>query len=129
MLLVRRVVRVERDGGEAEALFEDGDLFAAAGGLVDEAVHFELIAQTFAACTAVWKVRTGGSGGPEAGFLASLRSLEVHGPARTGEILTVSAGAAGQVEDFFVVDGEVRQGDRCVATGQVTIFVPGGASS
>lgn len=129
MLLIRRVIRAERDGGEAEALFPNGGLFATPEGLVDEAVHFELIAQTFAACTAVWKARTGGDGEPEAGYLASLRSMEIHAPARAGEPLMVRAGVSGRVEDFFIVEGEVNQGGCRVASGQVTILVPGGASS
>lgn len=128
MLLVTRVTLAEEDGGEAEAVFGRGGLFVRPDGSVDEAVHFELVAQTFAACTAVWRAGAGRGAGPEKGYLTSLRSLKIHGAADAGKTLRIRAKAAGRVEDFLIVDGGVTQDGRAIASCQVMILVPGGSS-
>lgn len=128
MLLVNRVITAGEDGGEAEALFADGSLFALPDGRVDEAVHFELVAQAFAACTAARKAQAGEKPGPETGYLTSLRSLTVHGDAYTERAVRVRVRLAGRVEDFFIIEGEVSQDGRPLASCQVTILVPGGST-
>lgn len=128
MLLVDRVTVAEKDGGEAEAIFSRDSLFARPDGLVDEAVHFELVAQAFAACTAVWRARTGQGAGPEQGYLTSLRSLTIHDAAYMEKMLSIRAKATGRVEDFLIVDGEVTQEGQMLASCQVMILVPGGSS-
>lgn len=126
MLLVERVVAVEDDGGEAEARFGRDSLFVRSDGMVDEAVHFELVAQTFAACAVVRRALANVGGEPETGYLASLRSLAVHGRVRAESTLRIRAKTASRVEDFFVVDGEVSQDGRLLASCQLTILTPKG---
>lgn len=122
MLLVRRLLEAGDDEAEAEAYFDDDNPFAA-GGRVDEAVHLELMAQTFAASMGAKMARSPRAG---MGYLTSLKSLAVHGGAKTGEALRIKIRLTGRVENFFIIAGEVSQNDSLLAEGQVTILVPEG---
>lgn len=124
MLLLRRLLDVGDNGASAEARFDSDSPFARLGGVVDEAAHFELMAQTFAAFMAVRHAREGTRAG--AGYLASLRDVAILGAARLGEALRVTVRLVGEVEGFFVVQGEVARNSQKLAEGQVMIFLPEG---
>lgn len=124
MLLLRRLLEIDDNGAMAEARFDSDSPFARPGGLVDEAVHFELMAQTFAAFLAVRHAQEGMRAGT--GYLTSLRDVSVLGAAKLGEPLWVTIRLIGEVEGFFVVHGEVVRNSEKLAEGQVTIFLPEG---
>ena len=127
MLLLRRLLAVDANGATAEARFDSDSPFARPGGLLDEAVHFELMAQTFAAFMAVRHAREGTRAG--AGYLTSLRDVAILGAAWLGDSLRVTIRLVGEVEGFFIVRGEVTRNTEKLAEGQVTIFLPEGRKS
>lgn len=124
MLLLRRLIEAGENGAAAEALFAADSPFARADGTVDEAVHFELMAQTFAAFMAVKNLRAGTRAGD--GYLTSLKNVAIRRPARAGEALRVAIRLIGAMEGFFVIQGEVSQNAETLAEGQVTILIPEG---
>ena len=121
MLLVDRLIRLTEDEAVSETVFPpDNSIFVKSDGEVEEAALFEMMAQTFAAFAAA------GRGGfwPSAGYLVGVKRMKIHGPASAGVPVEVSVKIISRVEDFSVVDGEVRQGGRLLAAGQITVFVP-----
>lgn len=120
MLLVDRLVRLAEDEATSETVFDPDSIFLKADGRVEEAALFEMMAQTFAAATAAQR----DGPGPAAGYLVGLKRVTIHGPARADETVIVRVKIISQVEDFFVVEGQVHQGVKLLAAGQITVFVP-----
>ena len=120
MLLVDRLVKLAGDMAISETVFAPDSIFLKDGGRVEEAVMFEMMAQTFAASAAADR----GGPGPAAGYLVGLKRVVIHGPALAGATVEVRVKVISRVEDFSVVDGEVRQGGQLLAAGQITVFVP-----
>jgi predicted hotdog family 3-hydroxylacyl-ACP dehydratase len=58
------------------------------------------------------------------GYLAALRDITVHGDARCGDTLTVSANIVTALGPVTVLEGEVRSADTLLATGQFKTFIP-----
>ncbi|MDR1657000.1 MAG: hypothetical protein LBT47_05520 [Deltaproteobacteria bacterium] len=120
MLLVDRLVSLTGQEAVSESVFSAESIFLKGDGSVEEAVLFEMMAQTFAAATAV---ESGGEG-PKTGYLVGLKRVIIYGSAQAGVPVAVRVKTISQVDDFSVVEGEVHQGGRLLAVGQVTIFVP-----
>lgn len=124
MLVVDSLIRLS--GGEAvsETVFSPDSIFLKADGRLEEAVLFEMMAQTFAAAMAVER----GGPSPSAGYLVGIKRLKINGPALAGEPVRVAVKIINRVEDFSVIEGEVHQGGQPLAAGQITVFVPGEAA-
>lgn len=120
MLLVGRLIHMTNDEALSETTFEPDSIFLKNDGSIEEAALFEMMAQTFAAASAA-----GHDGpGPSAGYLVGIKRLKIQGPAMAGQPVEVRIKIISRVEDFSVVEGEVRQGARLLAAGQITVFVP-----
>ena len=120
MLLVDRLVQLTADGAVSETVPPPDGIFSRDDGRVEEAALFEMMAQTFAAASAAGREGPG----PSAGYLVGLKRVAIHGPARVGATVTVRVKVISQVEDFSVVEGQVHQDGRLLASGQLTVFVP-----
>ncbi|MDR1921818.1 MAG: hypothetical protein LBS31_08795 [Candidatus Adiutrix sp.] len=125
MLVVETLTFVHEDEARSSTVFPEDSLFLNAEGRVEEAVLFEMMAQTFAAFAAFG--REGGAGPPAAGYLAQIRRINFNDGARPGEPVEITVRIQNQVDDFSVISGVARQGGRLLAEGGLTIFVPGGA--
>ncbi|MDR1044421.1 MAG: 3-hydroxyacyl-ACP dehydratase [Candidatus Adiutrix sp.] len=121
MLVLDELLSVTGEAAESRTVFDEGCLFLSADGQVEEAVLFEMMAQTFAALACCQRgAETAGS----AGFLVGLKRVALRGRARLGFPVTVKVRIFSQVEDFSVVDGEAFQDGELLAAGQLTIYVP-----
>lgn len=120
MLLVDRLVHLQGDEAVSETVLGPDSIFLKDDGQIEEAALFEMMAQTFAAGTAA---RRAGPG-PAAGYLVGLKRLKIHGPAVLGQTLRVEVRVISRVDDFSVAEGRVSQGERLLAAGQITVFVP-----
>jgi predicted hotdog family 3-hydroxylacyl-ACP dehydratase len=123
MLAVDRLISLTENEAVTETVFSPGSIFAKNDGHIEEATLFEMIAQAFAAAMAAG----GQKAGAGAGYLVGLKRVKFHGAALAGLSVTVRSKVISQVDDFFVVEGEVRQDGRLLASGQITVFVPGEA--
>lgn len=124
MLAVDTLIELTDDEAVSETVFSPDSIFMG-DGHVEEAVLFEMIAQTFAGAMAAG----GRKAGATAGYLVGLKRVSLHAPALAGLPVRVRAKIISRVEDFFVVQGEVHQQGQLLAAGQITVFVPedGGA--
>lgn len=120
MLLVDSLIYLEDDEAISETVFAPNSIFIKNNELIEEAALFEMMAQTFAAASAAGR----DGPGPSAGYLVGIKRLKIQGSARAGQPVEVRVKVISRVEDFSVVEGEVRQGARLLATGQITVFVP-----
>ena len=120
MLLVDRLVKLTDDAAVSETVFAPDSIFLKSDGRIEEAALFEMMAQTFAASAAANR----DGPGPAAGYLVGLKRVAIHGPAVVGATVEVRVKVLSRVEDFSVVEGEVHQGGRLLAAGQLTVFVP-----
>ena len=137
MLVVDELCSVSAEAAESRTVFDESCLFLDADGFLEEAVLFEMMAQTFAALACLTQV--GAEGGPAldhpvgqaapapgAGFLVGLKKVSLAARARLGTPVVVRVSIFSRVEDFSVVDGEAWQDGRQLAAGQLTIYVPQG---
>ncbi len=120
MLTVDELVQLEGEEAVSRTVFGPDSIFVNDRNELEEAVLFEMMAQTFAAAAALNKT------GPrlESGFLVGLKKMVLLGPGRPGSPITVKIRVAGRVEAFSIVEGEARQDEELLASGQLTIYVP-----
>lgn len=121
MLLVDELISLS--GGEAvsRTVFSPDSIFALGSGELDEALLFEMMAQTFAAAAALEPKESP----PGSGFLVGLKKIKLRGRPKTDRPLYTKTKVISRVEDFSVLEGEVRQNDEILASGQLTVYVPG----
>lgn len=125
MLAVGELVSLGDDEAVSSTVFSAASPFVGSDSLVEEALLFEMMAQTFAAAVAARK----GRAGPSSGFLVGIKRLRVQGQARAGQAVEVAVKIISRVEDFSVIEGRASQNGRPLASGQITIFVPEGQKS
>lgn len=120
MLVVDELLRLEEGEAVSSTLISVGSPFVGADGLADEALLFEMMAQTFAAAMAL---------SPEgqsftSGYLVGIKRLSIQGRAEAGRAVEVGVRVISQVDDFSVIEGRAEQDGRRLASGQITVYVP-----
>lgn len=125
MCLVDRLTAIDADGAVVTAcLPADGLLAAPADGALEAVAYAELVAQSYAAFRG-FELQARGLL-PREGYLVAIRQLDVLGPARAGEELTIAVRTVGELEGFAVIAGEVRRGGELLARARLKVFIPEG---
>ena len=123
MLVVDELISATGESAESSMVFDENCLFLNAGGQVEEAVLFEMMAQTFAALACLGR---GPEEAPSAGFLVGLKWMTLYGPARVGSPVNVNVRIFSRVDDYSVVEGQAFQDGKLLAAGRLTVYVPQG---
>jgi predicted hotdog family 3-hydroxylacyl-ACP dehydratase len=122
MLAVDELISLTGDEAVSRTVIRPDSIFLDGQGLVEEAVLFEMTAQTFAALAV--KTAEPLASATEAGFLAAVKKMSFHGRPHAGTPIEVTARVISRVDDFSVVSGAAFQGGHLLAEGQLTVFVP-----
>ncbi len=95
-------------------------VFVGKDGKLDDASYPEIISQAIAAQEGFRKI---GSRNPQQeGFLLGIKNLEIIGSARVGDTLRISVFKVAKYGDFGIIQGEVRNGDALIASGEVKVW-------
>ena len=125
MLAVGELLSLTADEAVSRTVIRPDSIFLDSRGRVEEAVLFEMAAQTFAAL-AVGRSEAGPEAASnEAGFLVAVKKMSFYGRPEPGTPIEVTARVMSRVDDFSVVSGQAFQAGRLLAEGQLTVFVPG----
>ena len=127
MLAVGELIGLSADQATSRTVIQADSFFLDAQGRVEEALWFEMTAQTFAALAA-GRAKPGAAG-TEPGFLAAVKKMKFFGRPEVGMAVEVTVRVLSRVDDFAVIEGRAVQAGRLLAEGQVTIFVPGSGSA
>jgi predicted hotdog family 3-hydroxylacyl-ACP dehydratase len=122
MLAVDELIGLSEDEATSRTVIRPDSFFLDARGRVEEALLFEMTAQTFAALAAE-------RSGPNPGVLAAVKKMKGFGRPEVGGAVEVTVRILSQVDDFAVIDGRAVQDGRLLAEGQVTVFIPGSGSA
>lgn len=120
MLTVDELVRLENGEAVSRTVFPLDSPFMGSDVFLDEAVFFEMMAQTFAAVYAFLN----NEHKPSSGYLVGVKRLNIAGRAQAGQAVEVRVRIISTVDDFSVVEGQATQDGQTLAHGQITIFVP-----
>jgi radical SAM protein with 4Fe4S-binding SPASM domain len=120
MRVIDDLVRTGERSGEVSARVSEGMPFVGEDGVVDEAVYFEMMAQSIAALNG-FKQLGRSTSAPE-GYLVGAQKLEVLGPARVGDTLSISVYKETRFGNFGVVRGSVSREDTILARGEIKIW-------
>ena len=120
MLTVGELTALENDSAVSRTIFGQNSPFADERGQIEEAVLFEMMAQTFAAAVAAEY----DGHGPTTGYLVGVKHMKFHGRARTGQAVEIKIEMLSQVEDFSVIFGQASQRGALLADGQLTVYIP-----
>jgi predicted hotdog family 3-hydroxylacyl-ACP dehydratase len=101
--------------------------FAGEDGVVDEAIHFEIMAQSIAALNGFKQL--GRSASSPEGYLVGARTFEILGPARVGDKLNVSVYKQTRFGNFGIVTGVVSRDGTVLARGEIKIWHDAGVVS
>ena len=126
MQLVDRLVSVGERVAVVETTVRADNLFAKDDGLLDESIHLELIAQAAATMNGFRMTRRSAAG--QGGYLLGARSLEILGPARVGETLSIRVFKATRFGDFGIIEGQVFRNEDLLARGEIKVWHDSGAS-
>ena len=121
MLLVRRLLCVDGDYGEAETVLEPGDACIGPDGRVEPAAMVELVAQTYAAAQGYRDSEAGKT--PSKGYLVGAGNFVIEDIPSAGELLRITVNSTCAFEDFYMVDGQVLRGDQKIASGTLKAWV------
>lgn len=129
MLVVDELISCSEGQAVSSTVFDSDSMFVRKSGQVEEAVLFEMMAQTLAAALAYNLSARAASAQedvcrPQAGFLVALKKINFYASAVIHKPVLVNVSLKGLVEDFYVVDGEAAQAGNILASGQITIYVP-----
>ncbi len=126
MLLIDRLLEVKERESVSEMTVREDTIFVGRDGKLDDASYAEIISQALAAMEGFRKL---GSHDPhQEGFLLGIKNLEIQGSARIGDTLRVAVFKIAKLGDFGIVRGEVRNGDRLIARGEVKVWQSNGTA-
>ncbi len=120
MRIIDEVVKVGERSGEISMVVSARMPFVGEDGALDGATYFELMAQSIAALHGFKQL--GGSQEPSGGYLVGAQNLEILGPARVGEKLTISVYKDLRFGGFGIVKGTVSRNDTVLARGEIKIW-------
>ena len=144
MLLVDQLISFNENEAQTTTIFKPDSIFLNQDGLLDEAIFFEMMAQTFAVLAVTRKAarrqmaQSAGAGTPrqlpdpqidkvDVGYLVRVKHLVIHGRAEVETPIETSIKVASMVGSFSALDGSVSQNGRILASGQVTVFISEGS--
>ena len=120
MLLVDDLDKVADRLVEASALVRPDSPFVDDQGELDEAIYMELMAQ--AAATLNGFGQLGLSSAAQEGFLLGAKGLAVHGKARSGDKLRITAFKRGRFENFGILCCKIYRDQEVLAEGEIKIW-------
>jgi len=112
----------EHDVGTVEAVISDDNPLLNADGSLAEVALGEILAQAFAAKQGYSDLKNDLSA--ERGFLVGIRSLTFHARAFRGDRLQILVRLLMQMENFYLVSGEIYRHDEKLAEGEMKVWVP-----
>ena len=120
MLLIDRLLEIQERASLSEMIVRADMVFAGKDGKLDDASYPEIISQAIAAQEGFRKI---GSRNPQQeGFLLGIKNLEIIGSARVGDTLRISVFKVAKYGDFGIIQGEVRNGDTLIASGELKVW-------
>ncbi len=127
MLLLDKIVNIgasltDEDFCIAEYRVAEDCLFLKENGRLEPVALMEIMAQSFAAGNGVTHPA-------RFGYLASMRSMKIHGDACVGDVLRARVRLVTMMQSIMVVEGrlwkeDAEHGEVCLLEGQYKIFVP-----
>ena len=127
MRMIDDLVRTGERTGAVSVTVSDEMPFVGENGIVDEIAYFEMMAQSVAALNGFKHL--GGSKSSSEGYLVGAQNLEILGPARVGDALTVSLYKDVRFGNFAVLKGTVSRGDTILARGEIKTWHNGGSGA
>ena len=123
MRMISRLLSCEHDDvGTAEAIIgADNPLLQEDGSLAEVALC-EILAQAFAATQGFVDLKNDLT--TDKGFLVGIRKVECHAAAHRGDTLLVAIRLLMQMENFYIVAGEIRRDEELLAAGELKVWVP-----
>lgn len=106
--------------GEVSATLSAEIPFAGEDGVVDEAVHFEIMAQSIAALNGFKHL--GRSASSPEGYLVGAQGFEILGSVQVGDRLNVSVYKQTRFGNFGVVTGTISRDGAVLARGEIKIW-------
>ena len=122
MLLVRRLLCVDGDYGEAETVLEPGDACIGPDGRLEPAALVELVAQTYAAAQGYRDSESGRP--PGIGYLVGAGEFTIEDIPSAGERLLIKVNSTCAFDEFYMVDGQVLRDEQTIASGTLKAWVP-----
>ncbi len=123
MLLVEKLLSAGERCARVRATVPEDGLLVGRDGLLEEAAHVEMVAQSAAALNGFHPGSRDGNGH---GMLLGARGFEVLAPARAGDVLEISVRKVARFGEFGLVAGTVYRGGREIARGEVTVWQSSG---
>lgn len=111
---------LEAETGTAKVEIRKESPFVREDGTVDEVVYVEMLAQAAAAYEGYRSDRQGEE--RLKGLLLGTRRFAVHGVARVGDVLVMSATKEAEFSGFGVVNGKIFRGEEPIASGQLKFW-------
>ncbi|MCK9417883.1 MAG: radical SAM protein [Nitrospirae bacterium] len=120
MLLIDRLLEIQERASLSEMIVRADMIFVGKDGKLDDASYPEIISQAIAAQEGFRKL---GSRSPQQeGFLLGIKNLAITGSACVGDTLRISVFKVARYGDFGIIQGEVRNGDTLIASGEVKVW-------
>ncbi len=117
MLLLDTLLHVDETNTEASFTIDKSCVFLQANNEIETVALIEILAQSFAAGNGVTNPQS-------FGYLASMRSMKVHGTAKLGDTLVAKVKCVARVGDIMVIEGKLFKQEECIVEGQFKIFAP-----
>jgi predicted hotdog family 3-hydroxylacyl-ACP dehydratase len=117
MLLIDSLLKTEKENSVLETTITAEHLFLKEGGLTEETLFPELIAQG-AAVHDAWQ----NPGVKKKVFLTALENICINRPAKIGETLTIKIQSLSQLENLHWIQGFVFSQEEELASGRVGVW-------
>jgi len=123
MRLVSRLLACdEHDVGLVEAVVTADNPLLRDDGSLEEVALGEILAQAFAATQGYVDLKNDVTA--DMGFLVGIRKVEFFAPAQRGDTLQVIIRLLMQMENFYIVAGEIERDGQPLAAGELKVWVP-----
>lgn len=123
MQLVDHLLNAADGSGTVEVNPGPGCPLSNSAGELDAVTLIELVAQSYAAVQGYDDLRAGRPAGQ--GFLVGIRRAQLFASSRCGERLLVEVRTVARLDAFAMVEGEVRAGERLLASAAIKLWLPG----
>ncbi len=120
MRVVDTLVKTGERSGEVTATVLENTPFVRENGIIDDAIYFEMMAQSIAAVNG-FKQMGGSQSAPE-GYLLGAKKFEILGTACVGDTLNISVYKYARFGDFGIVKGTVSRNSTVLARGEIKIW-------
>ncbi len=117
MLLLDKLIYVDESNAKASFTIPKDCVFIQENQEIEPIALVEILAQSFAAGNGVTNPKN-------FGYLASMRSMKIHGTASVGDTVKAKVQCLAKVGDIMVIEGKLFKDDQCITEGQFKIFAP-----